>query len=614
MNAMWTRVHVIALALAWAMVLGGGVVSDAEAQRLGRLFTTSGERSTLDDIRLQAGLPQTAPEAEPEPAPEAPAAVQVTAPEGPSISRLVINGVVRRSRGPSTVWINGDLVERGGSSREGVSVESIRGAAGSVRLRLPSGAGTVALRPGQQIDIDSGTLLEAYEKQGESAGASAFLPRQDAASKPMTEAPPSEGATPSTSDKDPQAGSMVSPEAKRSALEALPDPDSARSPEGQGRHGEHAQTRGAGPGRKSLRNPAMRSEIRFAPRRHQDGAALLIMMLLLIVGGAVLLLDGVSSAARTRTDADVRTVRALAEAKAALMAYAVTDANRPGELPCPDTDQDGVSELLVGDDCVSLRGWLPWRSLDMVGARDGSGAALWYGVSDAFHAGGSTVLNPDTVGGVVVDAGAPGDVVAVIIAPGEALGNQTRPAVAANAVTHVSAYLDGVNANINPTTYASTGAGDFNDRVAYITASELLRATEQRVLGEVAAALTGYRQANGAYPWLSPFADPFSGAATLFDGEPGTRIGHLPYNDATDVGESFATGYTITWTQGDAVVVATDLQASGPFSVDLAGLTQMQVARVGSRCGWEHGFSHTAYSPYGKYPCILRLAGRGNRR
>ena len=324
----------------------------------------------------------------------------------------------------------------------------------------------------------------------------------------------------------------------------------------------------------------MKLSIAATGRRAQRGQALLIMMLFVVMAGAALLLDGVNSAAQNRGDIDARTTRALADAKAALMAYAVTDANRPGELPCPDIDHDGDAGLpeYAGSNCTSLRGWLPWRTLDMIDSDDGSGSRLWYAVSDAFHAADAGALNPDTVGGVSVDAGAAGDVVAVIIAPGEALGAQGRPGTGHDAATHVGEYLEGVNADADLTTYVSTAGGTFNDRVAYITATELLRATERRVLGEVAAALTAYRQANGAYPWLSPFDDPYSGSAALYDGVPGTRFGHLPFVDATEVGETQDTGYTITWTEGDAPVstVGTDSPSDGSFSVDGTDLGRMQ--------------------------------------
>src|SRR5581483_10127985 len=69
----------------------------AAADPLGRLFTTPEERAQLQQLR-------TAPPVVAKPAPPpAPVAVQ-TPPEVPPVT---VNGVVVRSRGESTAWVNG---------------------------------------------------------------------------------------------------------------------------------------------------------------------------------------------------------------------------------------------------------------------------------------------------------------------------------------------------------------------------------------------------------------------------------------------------------------------------------------------------------------------------
>jgi hypothetical protein len=61
---------------------------------LGRLFTTPAERAELDRRRRGEGLPVTlAPRATPTPTPPAP---------------RVVTGIVARSDGKSTVWVNGE--------------------------------------------------------------------------------------------------------------------------------------------------------------------------------------------------------------------------------------------------------------------------------------------------------------------------------------------------------------------------------------------------------------------------------------------------------------------------------------------------------------------------
>lgn len=147
-------------------------LSPVMAQRLGRLFTTPEQRSALDEIRLQAQFAQ--PEPEPEPAPQSSLSTVAEPPRGPSISNLTINGVVRRRGGRTTVWVNGREVDRGDVTREGVLVESAPRRSVDVRLRLPSGTESIALRPGQKIDIETGTVLEPYENRPVPARQTAF--------------------------------------------------------------------------------------------------------------------------------------------------------------------------------------------------------------------------------------------------------------------------------------------------------------------------------------------------------------------------------------------------------------------------------------------------------
>ena len=314
-------------------------------------------------------------------------------------------------------------------------------------------------------------------------------------------------------------------------------------------------------------------------RRGQRGQGLLLLMLVMLVAGASVLLEGIGSRATIRAVDDERTTRALALAKEALIAYAVLDANRPGELPCPDFNRNGIINPIGNEDyahpnCRTRRGWLPWRTLDMEDVRDGAGEPLWYVVAQNYFARSGTglrpAINPDTIGGLSVDSAGATDIVAVIIAPGEARGDQLRPADppggAPNAAAHVAEYLEGANADADLDTYAGSGGADFNDRVIYITAQELLRAVEQRVLGEVAVALSDYRTANGAYPWLSPFRPPAAADPAAFDGVPGTRVGHLAFNDDSDEGTHVQdTGFTVSWTAGDANVAVVDIDVVVPL-------------------------------------------------
>jgi hypothetical protein len=163
----------------------------AAQEGIGRLFTTLSERSALNQLRLEAQFAQPQQEETPAPQPEARVA---EADQGPAVSRLEINGIVRRSGGPSTVWVNGAQVERGRVSREGLMVQAGRRARDGVRVELPSGLRTVRLKPGQAIDVTTGTLVDAFEARPDEDAASAFEPLPDAA--PGTSVPGLAGAVP----------------------------------------------------------------------------------------------------------------------------------------------------------------------------------------------------------------------------------------------------------------------------------------------------------------------------------------------------------------------------------------------------------------------------------
>ena len=197
----------------------------------------------------------------------------------------------------------------------------------------------------------------------------------------------------------------------------------------------------------------------------------------------------------------------------------------------------------------------PNRALG-VDLRDGSGEPLWYAVSRNlvnYRGGGSLdpPINPglldstpaypwirlvDASGGVLTASdGAPLAIAAVIIAPGAPLEGQTRSGVAPgaaqyldrvavngviydnadadgcrDAVAGASAHMDcpgraGEEFILYPDSRGTPSAIDsFNDRIAWVTVEELLRAAEARALGTLTHVLERYRSLHGAYPWETP--------------------------------------------------------------------------------------------------------------
>ena len=263
-------------------------------------------------------------------------------------------------------------------------------------------------------------------------------------------------------------------------------------------------------------------------------------------------------------DRSHETVEALALAKASLLAYAVAGSTtRPGELPCPDVDYDGLSTAGVdytagGDNpCVSLRGWLPHRTLGVESAiLDSEDERLWFALADLYHSGHQDPLNSDVPGSLQVDAYT--DIVAVVIAPLAPVDDAQdayRPGESAahDAVVDVGHYLEHANADATLTTYVSqVSSGDFNDRLIALTRAELMAAVEKRVLGEVAQVLETYRNESWntatVYPWLAPLGDP---SASAFEASVGTSVGYLSYHEPND---AFATSYLMDWDLNSATV------------------------------------------------------------
>ncbi len=149
-------------------------------------------------------------------------------------------------------------------------------------------------------------------------------------------------------------------------------------------------------------------------RTTQRGVAL-IVLLALVSAVLVGLLLTVASGSNIGTERGKRTATALAKAKEGLIAYAVavqpdTDAKRPGELPCPDLNNDGQAELLCFNNNQRV-GRLPWKTLGLSDLRDADGERLWYALSTNFQRrntnqcdtpGDATCLNSETPGTITV--------------------------------------------------------------------------------------------------------------------------------------------------------------------------------------------------------------------
>jgi len=165
--------------------------------------------------------------------------------------------------------------------------------------------------------------------------------------------------------------------------------------------------------------------------RVQRGFALIALLSLAALFAAFLIASALNfTSAGNTNEREDRSMSALRKAKAALIAYAASEqwqaykfqtTNQPGGLPCPDNNDTGVSPGICPA-AADRVGRLPWATIGSEDLRDASGERLWYAVSSNFYKNAANIINSDTPGLLTVTGAAPAsNVVAVVIAPGEAL-------------------------------------------------------------------------------------------------------------------------------------------------------------------------------------------------
>ena len=156
------------------------------ADGLGRLFLNPEQRAQLETVRAQRDrrLPIIVEtEAAPTLAP--------VAPTGPEV--VTYSGMVSRSDGKSTVWINGrPLTERSKGDGE-IDILGVR-RDGAVAVAIPQADRKASLRVGQSLEVTSGTIEESYARRAtllrSPAAAPATATAAAAAPKEKAPAPP----------------------------------------------------------------------------------------------------------------------------------------------------------------------------------------------------------------------------------------------------------------------------------------------------------------------------------------------------------------------------------------------------------------------------------------
>ena len=171
----------------------------------------------------------------------------------------------------------------------------------------------------------------------------------------------------------------------------------------------------------------------------QSGITLIIFLTILVLGTTAVLLSKLNkNSTAFMLEEQAQTARALAQAKDALLGYAMIYAKThtgemPGYLPCPDHNGDG-SASTCGDQGYSVIGRFPWRTLGLPPLRDGSGECLWYAVSGGYKNNIKQPLTSDTDGlfivknknGTIAGTTEAEQAIAIIFAPGRIIDGQNR--------------------------------------------------------------------------------------------------------------------------------------------------------------------------------------------
>lgn len=292
------------------------------------------------------------------------------------------------------------------------------------------------------------------------------------------------------------------------------------------------------------------SKILHRPEAHarsassQKGVILIVVLFILILTATGAFLATIP----LRVDAsafDRNTQHALAEARRALIGRAAMDDDRPGSLPCPDTDNDGRADLWgrTGIHCPSYIGRLPWRTLGLPELRDASGEVLWYALSPSLrdHPTAQPINSVEPKAELSVVGGEPAsDVAAVVIAPGGALAGQVRDGLAANDAGN---YLEGHNRSTGDNIFetALLPSSGFNDRLTVITRDQLFDVVERRVANEIRNALTKYYSAFGFFPFANRYDDATFACTT------GLTRGRIPNADLSPAYPLSTCGGHVDW-------------------------------------------------------------------
>ena len=258
--------------------------------------------------------------------------------------------------------------------------------------------------------------------------------------------------------------------------------------------------------------------------QQQVGVTLILMTFIFALAATSYLLLS-QNAQQFKVAQNNQTNQALATAKQALLAYSAekisgmvygallvcnSDCPRPGDLPCPDKDNDGSADPPCSGNSL---GRLPWKTMGLGDLRDGFGERLWYAVSSQYKNNPRILpLNSDSLGTIsyrnnsgnlLHDAESYTGLAAVVISPGPPLTRfdnfiQIRTIATINIAKN---YLDIAFSEDN-TSFNDGSSNGFisgqieiankkilNDTIMPVTRADMNTVMEKRVLSEVMQAI-----------------------------------------------------------------------------------------------------------------------------
>ncbi len=160
------------LALAASAMPVPTTAAQQEQERLGRLFFTPAQRFSLDVARSQRARAALATENTEQEA-------------APASQTITYGGLIRRDDGRTTVWLNNQAVHDTDPTGAGAVVTRVR-PDGRITLQAPQSSRSVDLKPGQSVELLSGTIEEGNSRRALSEPEP--KPKPKPGSKPGTDA------------------------------------------------------------------------------------------------------------------------------------------------------------------------------------------------------------------------------------------------------------------------------------------------------------------------------------------------------------------------------------------------------------------------------------------